>query len=77
MQGAQASHAWVALYVPGRGWISFDPTNDLVVSDSHITLAWGRDYDDVSPIKGIILGGGRHSLRVAVDVIPAEEIQPT
>ena len=63
------SHAWVSVFCPGSGWIDVDPTNDLVVQQRHITLAWGRDYDDVSPIKGVILGGGRHSLAVAVDVV--------
>jgi transglutaminase-like putative cysteine protease len=75
--GADASHAWLALYCPGAGWINLDPTNNLVPQERHITLAWGRDYDDVSPIKGIILGGGRHSVRVAVDVVPAEEMKAT
>jgi transglutaminase-like putative cysteine protease len=75
--GADASHAWLAVYCPGAGWIDVDPTNNQLVHDKHITLAWGRDYDDVSPIKGIILGGGRHSVRVAVDVVPADEMQAT
>ncbi|HWY88276.1 MAG TPA: transglutaminase family protein [Gemmataceae bacterium] len=75
--GADASHAWIAVYCPGAGWIDVDPTNNQLPQEKHITLAWGRDYDDVSPIKGIILGGGRHSVRVAVDVAPGEEIQPT
>jgi transglutaminase-like putative cysteine protease len=75
--GADASHAWLAVYCPGAGWIDIDPTNNQLPQEKHITLAWGRDYDDVSPIKGIILGGGRHSVRVAVDVVPGEEIQAT
>ena len=66
--GADASHAWLSAYVPDLGWIDFDPTNDQIPQEKHVTLAWGRDYDDVSPIKGVILGGGRHSLKVAVDV---------
>jgi transglutaminase-like putative cysteine protease len=66
--GADMSHAWVSVYFPGSGWIDFDPTNALVVQQRHITLAWGRDFDDVSPMKGVILGGGRHSLAVSVDV---------
>ena len=57
-QGAQASHAWVSVFIPEIGWIDFDPTNDLIVSDSHVTLAWGRDYGDVTPVKGVTLGGG-------------------
>ena len=67
--GADASHAWVSVYCPGAGWIDVDPTNNLVPADRHITLAWGRDFSDVSPIRGVILGGGEHALTVAVDVI--------
>jgi len=66
--GADASHAWLSIYCSGFGWIDLDPTNDVVPSEKHIVLAWGRDYSDVSPIKGVILGGGRHSMVVAVDV---------
>jgi transglutaminase-like putative cysteine protease len=68
VQGAQASHAWASIFFPGTGWLSFDPTNDLMVSDSHVTLAWGRDYGDVTPVKGISLGGGGQSVRVEVYV---------
>ena len=68
--GVDASHAWVAVYVTGHGWIDVDPTNDLVPAGRHITLGWGRDYSDVSPIRGVILGGGDHRSRVAVDVVP-------
>lgn len=66
--GADASHAWLSVFGPGFGWVDLDPTNNQVPHDAHILLAWGRDYDDVSPIKGVILGGGRHTLSVAVDV---------
>jgi transglutaminase-like putative cysteine protease len=66
--GADASHAWLTFYCPGTGWIPVDPTNNLLPLDTHITLAWGRDYTDVSPIRGVILGGGAHSLQVRVDV---------
>ena len=69
LAGADASHAWLAVYCPDVGWIDVDPTNNLVPSTRHITLAWGRDYGDVSPISGVILGGGGHSLEVSVDVI--------
>ncbi len=69
--GADASHAWLAVWCPGHGWVDLDPTNNLVVSEEHITVAWGRDYSDVSPIKGAIFGGGAHTIDVAVDVIPA------
>ncbi len=68
VQGAQASHAWVSVFFPGSGWIDFDPTNDLIVSDSHIALAWGRDYADVTPVKGISLGGGSQTVEVEVYV---------
>jgi transglutaminase-like putative cysteine protease len=68
--GALASHAWVSVYCPGPGWIDVDPTNNLLPSDGHITVAYGRDYGDVSPIKGVFLGGGEHTLEVSVDVTP-------
>jgi len=68
--GADASHAWLSVFFPGYGWIDFDPTNGLLPSDQHITVAWARDYDDLAPVKGVIIGGKRHSLRVGVDVIP-------
>ncbi len=70
MVGADASHAWLAVYDPGRGWIDLDPTNNTIPSDQHVTVAWGRDYGDVSPVKGVILGGGEHTVAVAVDVAP-------
>ena len=66
--GADASHAWVSFYCPEFGWIDLDPTNNLVPSDRHITVSWGRDYADVSPVKGVIIGGGRHTISVGVDV---------
>jgi transglutaminase-like putative cysteine protease len=68
--GADASHAWVSAYCPGSGWLDLDPTNNLVPSNGHVTLAWGRDYGDVSPLRGLILGGGAHTLKVAVDMEP-------
>lgn len=71
--GADASHAWVSAYCHGVGWLDVDPTNNLVPSDGHITLAWGRDYGDVCPLRGLILGGGSHTLDVAVDMEPVEE----
>jgi transglutaminase-like putative cysteine protease len=69
LAGTDASHAWVSVYSPGAGWIDVDPTNNLVPANRHITLAWGRDFSDVSPIRGVILGGGDHVVRVAVDVV--------
>lgn len=68
--GADASHAWASIYCPGSGWIDLDPTNNLLVSDQHITVAWGRDFSDVSPQRGVILGGGQHTLTVGVSVVP-------
>src|SRR5262249_31523102 len=66
--GADASHAWVSVWCGNAGWVDVDPTNDLAVGDQHVTLAWGRDYADVAPIKGVILGGGEHTVEVEVDV---------
>jgi transglutaminase-like putative cysteine protease len=71
-QGAAASHAWVSVFDPQNGWMGFDPTNNMMTSDSHITLAWGRDYSDVTPVKGLTLGGGGQSVDVAVCVQPLE-----
>lgn len=68
--GADASHAWVAVFAPPFGWVEFDPTNNLRVRQEHVTLAWGRDFGDVSPLRGVILGGGTHSLEVRVQVRP-------
>jgi transglutaminase-like putative cysteine protease len=66
--GADASHAWFSIYVPGTGWIDFDPTNNQIPQNQHITVAWGRDYSDVPPLKGVVFGGGRHDLSVSVNV---------
>lgn len=68
--GADASHAWFATFIPEYGWVDFDPTNNLLPSDEHVTIAYGRDFSDVTPIRGVILGGGSHELTVAVDVDP-------
>ena len=75
--GADATHAWLSVYCPKNGWIDFDPTNNQIPSDKHIMLAWGRDYDDVSPIKGVILGGGRHAVQVGVDVRQIRPNEPS
>jgi transglutaminase-like putative cysteine protease len=68
--GADASHAWCSAWCPGAGWVDFDPTNNCIPTDGHITVAWGRDYSDVSPIHGVLLGGAKHTLNVGVDVAP-------
>jgi transglutaminase-like putative cysteine protease len=70
--GADASHAWLSVYCPNFGWLDVDPTNNLVPSDGHVTLAWGRDYSDVAPVRGVILGGRDHQLDVQVDMEPVE-----
>ena len=68
--GADASHAWVSVYCPGLGWVDFDPTNRCLVQHEHITLGWGRDFSDVTPMRGIVLGGGPQVLDVQVTVTP-------
>jgi transglutaminase-like putative cysteine protease len=73
--GAEASHAWVSVFSLEHGWVDLDPTNDLLPSDRHVTLGWGRDYDDVSPIQGVTLGGGLQTVTVAVDLRPPEEFE--
>lgn len=72
LKGSDASHAWLSAFIPGIGWVDIDPTNDLIPDIEHITTAWGRDYDDVCPLRGVVLGGGEQSLKVAVDVEPIE-----
>lgn len=69
--GADASHAWLSVFCGSAGWIDVDPTNNLIPGIRHITLAWGRDYGDVCPIQGVLIGGGQSTLSVAVDVVPA------
>jgi transglutaminase-like putative cysteine protease len=68
--GADASHAWVSVYCPVYGWVDFDPTNNSLVQHEHITVAWGRDFSDVSPMRGVVLGGGQQKLKVSVTVTP-------
>lgn len=68
--GADASHAWLSVWCPENGWVDLDPTNDVLPSVRHITLAWGRDYGDVSPLRGVVLGGQGHHLHVGVSVFP-------
>jgi transglutaminase-like putative cysteine protease len=71
--GADASHAWIAVFCGELGWVAFDPTNPGLPTDRYIVLAWGRDYQDVSPVKGVILGGGHHRVEVSVDASPVPE----
>ncbi len=71
--GADASHAWLSVHCPALGWIDLDPTNDLICDLRHITVAWGRDYGDVSPLRGVILGGAQHKLEVGVSVVPVDD----
>jgi transglutaminase-like putative cysteine protease len=71
--GADASHAWLSVWCPRHGWVDLDPTNNLVPDLRHITVAWGRDFADVSPLRGIVLGGGEHELAVGVSVVPEAE----
>ena len=74
LTGADASHAWVSVWCGDRhGWIDADPTNDLLPSERHITVSWGRDFADVSPLTGVSIGSGRQSLKVGVDVMALEE----
>ena len=72
LKGADASHAWLSVWTPEAGWIDFDPTNGVMPAGEHITIAYGRDYDDISPISGVLLGGGEQSMAVAVDVEPID-----
>lgn len=71
--GADVSHAWVALFCGPLGWIDLDPTNEKLADTDHITVGWGRDYNDVCPINGMFIGGGQHAMHVSVDVEPIEE----
>lgn len=73
-RGADQSHAWVGAWLgPEHGWVDLDPTNDVVVRDEHVVLGWGRDYGDISPVRGVMLGGGDHGLSIGVDLEPVEE----
>jgi transglutaminase-like putative cysteine protease len=73
-QGADVSHAWASVFVPEEGWVDFDPTNDTFVGDRYVVTAWGRDYSDVPPLKGVIFTEGTgHELEVTVDVVPLND----
>jgi len=69
-RGAEASHAWCSVFCPGFGWLDFDPTNDVMPHGDHVTLAYGRDYSDVTPVKGVAIGGGEQLINVSVSVVP-------
>ncbi len=73
--GADASHAWVSVYCPDQGWVDADPTNAIFPGIEHVTLGWGRDYDDVIPLRGVLLGGGDHEIAIEVTVTPAAEYE--
>lgn len=77
LQGADASHAWIGVYCPTNGWLDLDPTNDKLANEEFITIGWGRDYQDVCPVSGVLLGGGDHRVKVEVDMIPETEIFQT
>ena len=70
--GADASHAWFSVWAPPFGWVDLDPTNNVIPGGEHITVAWGRDYWDVAPVNGIVIGGADHLIEVAVDVVPTD-----
>jgi len=76
LRGADASNAWVAVFAPPFGWLGFDPTNNVRVNQEHVALAWGRDFGDVSPLRGVILGGGSHKLTVRVAVRRVDDPAP-
>lgn len=77
LEGADVSHAWVSVFVPGSGWLDLDPTNDQFVDDRYVTVAWGRDYGDVPPLKGVIFTESTsHELTVSVDVTPVPDGDP-
>jgi transglutaminase-like putative cysteine protease len=73
LEGSAASHAWVSVFIPELGWVDFDPTNNCIPKEQHITLGWGRDFSDVTPLKGIFFGGGQSELLVTVDVVRLED----
>jgi len=68
---SEASHAWFSVFLPGWGWVDFDPTNNQAVSLGHVTTAWGREYGDIAPLRGTVVGGGGHELDVAVAMVRA------
>ncbi|MBK8256101.1 MAG: transglutaminase family protein [Polyangiaceae bacterium] len=73
MVGADASHAWVSFYLPNVGFVDVDPTNGIFPSNEHVTIGWGRDYEDIAPLRGVLLGGGSHNVSISVTVAPESE----
>jgi len=71
--GADASHAWFSVYIPFIGWIDFDPTNNLLVKNQHVTIGWGSDYFDIIPVKGVVFSSGKSTLKVSVDMFKIQE----
>jgi transglutaminase-like putative cysteine protease len=71
--GVDASHAWISVFIPGMGWVDFDPTNNQLANEQYITIGWGRDYFDIIPLKGVIMSSSPHELKVSVDVRRLEE----
>jgi transglutaminase-like putative cysteine protease len=74
LTGAEASHAWVSVWCPVLGWQGFDPTNNTMPGGRHVTVAWGRDCSDVTPVRGVALGGGEHVISVSVDVSQISDV---
>ncbi|MBC7000397.1 transglutaminase family protein [Cytophaga sp. FL35] len=72
--GADASHAWFSIFIPGFGWVDFDPTNNMIPMNQHIVVGWGRDYYDVPPLKGVVFGSGKSKLKVMVDITAAQPV---
>jgi transglutaminase-like putative cysteine protease len=68
LSGVDASHAWFSVFIPQTGWIDFDPTNNMIPTDQHISIGWGRDYSDITPLKGVVFSSGQHALHVSVNV---------
>ena len=75
--GADASHAWVSVYCPSIGWVDFDPTNRCMVNVEHVTLGWGRDFSDITLVRGVTLGGGAQTLKVSVTATPLPDVVTT